>query len=84
MIRGTMSPSEVKTLTVVLDLTYAGLARLLGVGDRAVSLWVLGRRVIPGPADRLMRLLRGPGGLAVHAALEAMATEAGAQDERIL
>jgi len=52
-----MTPQELKQLLEDLSLTQAGFARLVGVTARAVNLWMMEDRAIPGPAIAYARLL---------------------------
>jgi hypothetical protein len=52
-----MSPDELKGLLEGLNLSQANFARLVGVTARAVNLWMMEDRAIPGPAIAYARLL---------------------------
>jgi DNA-binding transcriptional regulator YdaS (Cro superfamily) len=52
-----MKPHEMKSLLSGLDLNQANFARLIGVTPRAVNLWMMDERAIPGPAASYLRLL---------------------------
>ena len=54
-----MTPTEFKRIRHNLGLSAQGMARALGVSDgRTVRRWEAGDRDIPGPAIRLMHLLK--------------------------
>lgn len=55
--RKALSPQEVKFLRRTMDLTQSELARKLGQSDQSVARWEKGKTEIPGPADRLLRLM---------------------------
>jgi DNA-binding XRE family transcriptional regulator len=52
-----MTPDELKQLLETLNLTQANFARLIGVTPRAVNLWMMEDRAMPGPAIAYARLL---------------------------
>lgn len=52
-----MLSSDLKTIIDSLGLTQAEFARLIGVTPRAVTLWMVGDRAIPGPVEAYSRLL---------------------------
>jgi len=52
-----MSPTELKSLLTSLDLSQVNFARLVEVTPRAVNLWVMEERAIPGPVAAYSRLL---------------------------
>jgi hypothetical protein len=52
-----MHTEELKRLLTDLNLSQAGFARLVGVTPRAVNLWMMEDRSIPGPAVAYVRLL---------------------------
>jgi hypothetical protein len=52
-----MRPEELKTLLLSWDLTQVDFARLVEVTPRAVNLWVMEERAIPGPVAAYGRLL---------------------------
>lgn len=52
-----MTSGDLRAILVELELTQAGLARLLGVTSRAVALWMADDRAIPGSAEAYVRLL---------------------------
>lgn len=53
-----MRPDELKQLLEDLNITQATFARLVGVTPRAVNLWMMEDRSIPGPAVAYANLLR--------------------------
>lgn len=59
-----VTPEELKRLLEDLGLTQANFARLIGVTARAVNLWMMEDRAIPGPVVVYARLLGSlPGNL---------------------
>jgi hypothetical protein len=52
-----MTPEELKRLLEELGLTQADFARLISVTPRAVNLWMMEDRAMPGPAVAYVRLL---------------------------
>src|SRR5262249_10238492 len=48
---------EVRFLRKELELSQAGLAHLMEVTPQTVARWEKGQTVVPGPVDRLIRLL---------------------------
>ncbi|MDQ0473775.1 helix-turn-helix domain-containing protein [Labrys wisconsinensis] len=52
-----MTGDELKAILDAAGLSQADFARLLGVTSRAVNLWMVGDRAIPGPAEAYLRLL---------------------------
>jgi putative transcriptional regulator len=55
--RATLAGPEIRFLRKELDLTQSALAHFLGVDVQTVARWEKGQSEIPGPADRLVRLL---------------------------
>jgi DNA-binding transcriptional regulator YiaG len=55
--RAHLSGREVRFLRKELDLSQNGLALCQGVDGQTVARWEKGRTRIPGPADRLLRVL---------------------------
>ena len=55
--RKTLTPTELKFIRVAMDLTQGGLAKALGVSSQSVARWEKGQVEIPGPADRMLRIL---------------------------
>jgi hypothetical protein len=53
-----MTSGELKRFIHESGLTQAALAKLLGVTARAVSLWLIEERAIPGPAEAYMRVFK--------------------------
>jgi DNA-binding transcriptional regulator YiaG len=52
-----MTPATLRALLARQRLTHARAAALLGVGRVCVTHWATGKRHVPGPASRLLRLL---------------------------
>jgi hypothetical protein len=52
-----MGPAELRSLLTDLDLTQVDFARLVDVTPRAVNLWAMEARAIPGPVAAYCRLL---------------------------
>lgn len=48
---------EVRFLRKRMDCTQSGLARLIGVDSQTVARWEKGETKVPGPADRIVRVL---------------------------
>ncbi len=48
---------EVRFLRKRMDCTQSGLARLIGVDSQTVARWEKGENKVPGPADRIIRVL---------------------------
>ena len=55
--RKVLSPREVRFLRKQLELTQADLGSLIGQSSQQVARWEKNQSAIPGPADRLLRLL---------------------------
>lgn len=55
--RKTLTPAELKFIRVAMDETQGGLAKALGVSSQTVARWEKGHAEIPGPADRMLRVL---------------------------
>lgn len=55
--RKTLAPREIRFIRVAMDETQSELGRLLGVTSQSVARWEKGQTEIPGPADRMIRLL---------------------------
>jgi hypothetical protein len=52
-----MLSDELKAIIGKLGLSQTDFARLIGVTPRAVTLWMVGDRAIPGPVEAYGRLL---------------------------
>jgi hypothetical protein len=52
-----MVADDLKNILLKLDLSQADFARLIGVTSRAVTLWMVGDRRIPGPVEAYAQLL---------------------------
>lgn len=55
--RKTLSPKEIKFIRVAIDHTQSSLAKALGVTSQTVARWEKGQVEIPGPADRMLRVM---------------------------
>jgi DNA-binding transcriptional regulator YiaG len=55
--RKILSPNEVRFLRKTINLTQAELGRMIGQSGQQVARWEKGENKIPGPADRLLRLM---------------------------
>jgi DNA-binding transcriptional regulator YiaG len=55
--RKTLAPKELKFIRVAMDQTQADLARFLGVSSQSVARWEKGESELPGPADRMIRVM---------------------------
>lgn len=55
--RKTLSPAELKFIRIAMDETQGSLAKALGVSSQTVARWEKGQAEIPGPADRMLRVL---------------------------
>jgi DNA-binding transcriptional regulator YiaG len=55
--RKTLSPKELRFLRKEMSLTQAGLGLKIGQSDQQVARWEKGESEIPGPAERLIRIL---------------------------
>ncbi|OHT22184.1 helix-turn-helix domain-containing protein [Edaphosphingomonas haloaromaticamans] len=55
--RKELAPAEIKFLRKTMDLTQAELGRMMGQSSQQVARWEKGASAIPGPADRLLRIL---------------------------
>jgi hypothetical protein len=53
-----MLSGDLKAILGGVGITQAEFARLVGVTARAVSLWMVGDRAIPGPVEAYARLLQ--------------------------
>jgi hypothetical protein len=53
-----MMSSDLKSVLDGLGLSQADFARLVGVTPRAVTLWMVGERAVPGPVEAYAHLLR--------------------------
>lgn len=59
-----MSGEDLRATITELGLSQAEFARLVGVSSRAVTLWLVEERKIPGPVEAYVRLLfSGPASL---------------------
>ncbi len=54
----TLWAGEAKSIRETLDMTSEEFAGLLGVGPHEISAWEAGHSSPPGPATKLMELLR--------------------------
>lgn len=52
-----MTPLEFRTLLFKLNLQQTEFSRLVSVTPRAVNLWALGHRPVPGPVQAYINLL---------------------------
>lgn len=52
-----MTPSDLRATLARLELTQAGLARLLGVEPRTVRHWIAGTRSMPRGVALLLRAM---------------------------
>lgn len=52
-----MNANDLTATLSALGLDHLGAARLLGVTDRAVRMWISGDRSVPPTAARFLRLL---------------------------
>ncbi len=85
--RRPLAGKEVRFLRKELDLSQEGLAALLGCTGQTVARWEKDETTIPGPADRLLRLLyleREDAGPRIHELLEFLSEEGAPRDERHL
>jgi DNA-binding transcriptional regulator YiaG len=55
--RKELAPEEIRFLRKTMNLTQSDLARAMGQSSQQVARWEKGQSAIPGPADRLLRLL---------------------------
>jgi DNA-binding transcriptional regulator YiaG len=55
--RAHLDGQEVRFLRKEMDLSQGGLAVMLGLDAQTVARWEKGQTEIPGPADRLIRVL---------------------------
>ena len=55
--RKALSPAEIRFLRRTMDLTQSELGRKIGQSDQAIARWEKGRTEMPGPADRLLRVM---------------------------
>ena len=55
--RAHLSGQEVRFLRKEMDLSQGGIAAMLGVDAQTVARWEKGTSEVPGPADRLIRVL---------------------------
>lgn len=55
--RAHLSGPEVRFLRKEMDLSQGGIAAMLGVDAQTVARWEKGQTDVPGPADRLIRVL---------------------------
>jgi len=71
---GLLSSADIRSVRLDLGLTQAGLASLLGVGDKTVTRWETGTVIQSRMADHFIRLLAAhpeiAGGTGVSIALE--------------
>lgn len=52
-----MTPHDFRNTLTHLGLSQVGVARVLGVSDRVVRMWIAGDRPIPELVGRVMRLM---------------------------
>lgn len=52
-----LAPQEVRFLRNVMHMTQSELGRWIGQSSQQVARWEKGRSQIPGPADRLLRVI---------------------------
>ncbi len=55
--RKTLSPKELRFLRKEMNLTQAELGLKIGQSDQQVARWEKGENEVPGPAERLIRIL---------------------------
>lgn len=55
--RKVLCGKEIRFLRLRMDITQSELGRLLGMSAQQVARWEKDQSVIPGPADRLLRVL---------------------------
>lgn len=55
--RKELAPEEIRFLRKTMNLTQSELARAMGQSSQQVARWEKGHCAIPGPADRLLRLM---------------------------
>lgn len=55
--RKTLTPAELKFIRVAMDKTQSELGKALGVSSQTVARWEKGQSELPGPADRMLRVL---------------------------
>lgn len=55
--RKILSPNEIRFLRKAINLTQTELGRMIGQSGQQVARWEKGENKLPGPADRLMRLM---------------------------
>ncbi|ABD27167.1 transcriptional regulator, XRE family [Novosphingobium aromaticivorans DSM 12444] len=55
--RKTLAPKEIRFMRVAIDHTQSSLAKVLGVSSQTVARWEKGQVEIPGPADRMLRVM---------------------------
>jgi transcriptional regulator with XRE-family HTH domain len=71
---GLLSSADIRSVRLDLGLTQAGLASLLGVGDKTVTRWETGTVIQSRMADHFIRLLAAhpeiAGGTGASVALE--------------
>lgn len=80
-----LSAKEVRYLRVQMDLTQSKLARLVGCDTQQIARYEKGQNKMPGPADRVLRLLysehlKDP--IFVQAYLEALDQMDGRMDDK--
>ena len=56
-----MTPDDLTATLDLLGLDHLGAARLLGVTDRAVRMWISGDRGVPPTAARFLRYMVAKG-----------------------
>ncbi|MCJ2180806.1 helix-turn-helix domain-containing protein [Novosphingobium album (ex Hu et al. 2023)] len=52
-----LAPAEIRFLRKTMELTQSDLAGLMGQSSQQVARWEKGASAIPGPADRLLRVI---------------------------
>lgn len=55
--RKELAPTEVRFLRKTMDMTQAELGRMMGQSSQQVARWEKGTSAVPGPADRLLRVM---------------------------
>lgn len=55
--RKVLSPKEIRFIRIAMDETQGSLGKALGVSSQTVARWEKGQTEVPGPADRMIRVL---------------------------
>jgi DNA-binding transcriptional regulator YiaG len=55
--RKALAPHEIRFLRNTMEKTQAEVARVIGVDAQTVARWEKGKSEMPGPADRMLRIL---------------------------